>query len=199
MAQSITKQFQAALNYLLAEEGRGAQSRLASEQNIDRGYLNAIIKGRKPGAEDVRLSIAAHFSMIFEDMLALGRRILERKNKVIEQEKAGSRYGKKTFTTTGGGQIEADGDVLNKSTESVDGLTSNSQTIFKALEILESDTSYGSNLKGSIELFHEIISTKNENQALRSQMLAMDSRIAKLEKMLSGKKRTLPKLEKKRN
>ena len=32
----------------------------------------------KAGAEAVRLSIATHFDMIYQDMLALGRRILER-------------------------------------------------------------------------------------------------------------------------
>lgn len=62
MNNPIAEQFQAALNYLLQQEGRGAQVRLAVARNIDRGYLNAVIKGRKPAAEE---------------MLVFGRRVQE--------------------------------------------------------------------------------------------------------------------------
>ena len=68
--------FRAALDFLLAKEGRKAQSRLSKEQNIDSGYLNSIIKGRKPGSITVREKIAAHFDLEYEDMLYLGRWIL---------------------------------------------------------------------------------------------------------------------------
>ena len=47
MNNDIPTQFRTALNHLLKQEGRGAQVRLARIENIDRGYLNAIIKGRK--------------------------------------------------------------------------------------------------------------------------------------------------------
>ena len=47
MNNPIAEQFRVALNYLLQQEGRGAQVRLALAQNIDRGYLNAVIKGKK--------------------------------------------------------------------------------------------------------------------------------------------------------
>jgi len=70
------KKFRAALDFLLAREGRKAQSRLANQQNIDSGYLNSIIKGRKPGSITVREKIAAHFDLEYEDMLYLGRWIL---------------------------------------------------------------------------------------------------------------------------
>ena len=77
MNNPIAEQFRAALNYLLHQEGRGAQVRLALAQNIDRGYLNAVIKGRKPAAEEIRLKIADHFGMMYEEMLAFGRRVQE--------------------------------------------------------------------------------------------------------------------------
>ena len=77
MAQSIRTQFHAALTRLLKKEGRGAQRRLAVQEEIDPGYLNAIVKGRKSGSEEVRAKIASHFNIIYEDMLAMGRRILE--------------------------------------------------------------------------------------------------------------------------
>ncbi len=68
--------FRTALEFLLAREGRRAQSRLSKEQSIDSGYLNSIIKGRKPGSITVREKIAAHFDLEYEDMLYLGRWIL---------------------------------------------------------------------------------------------------------------------------
>lgn len=68
--------FRTALDFLLSQEGRKAQSRLSKEQNIDSGYLNSIIKGRKPGSITVREKIAAHFELEYEDMLYLGRWIL---------------------------------------------------------------------------------------------------------------------------
>jgi len=70
------QKFRAALDFLLEKEGRKAQSRLSKEQNIDSGYLNSIIKGRKPGSITVREKIAAHFDLEYEDMLYLGRWIL---------------------------------------------------------------------------------------------------------------------------
>ncbi len=77
MAQLVSKQFHAALTYFLTEEGWGAQARLAQEQKIDRGYLNAIIKGRKNGSDKIREKIAGHFGVTFEEMLSLGRRVLD--------------------------------------------------------------------------------------------------------------------------
>ncbi len=70
------QKFRAALDFLLEKEGRKAQARLSKEQNIDSGYLNSIIKGRKPGSIAVREKIAAHFDLEYEDMLYLGRWIL---------------------------------------------------------------------------------------------------------------------------
>lgn len=86
MNQSVTNQFQAALGHLLIREGRGAQSRLASEQNLDRGYVNAIVKGRKPGSDDVKAKIAGHFNMTYEEMLSLGRGILSGDKKRVSEE-----------------------------------------------------------------------------------------------------------------
>lgn len=77
MSNVIADMFRAALNFLLHQEGRGAQVRLATAQNIDRGYLNAVIKGRKPAAEEIRLKIANHFGMTYEAMLTLGRAVEE--------------------------------------------------------------------------------------------------------------------------
>lgn len=74
------KKFRTALDFLLSQEGRKAQSRLSKEQMIDSGYLNSIIKGRKPGSISVREKIASHFKLEYEDMLYLGRWILSGKD-----------------------------------------------------------------------------------------------------------------------
>ena len=74
------KKFRTALDFLLNKEGRNAQARLAKQQSIDSGYLNSIIKGRKPGSITVREKIAAHFELEYEDLLYLGRWILSGKD-----------------------------------------------------------------------------------------------------------------------
>ena len=185
MDQSISRQFQSALIFLLDEKGRGEQSRLASQRNIDRGYLNAIIKGRKPGAEGVRLSIATHFDMIYEDMLALGRRILERKNAVGSE---GREEIEQTNSTPSSGIRTKEGISESHVPQSNgEARSSISETILKVVEILESGTAYGDTLRRSIDDLHDAVSTKKENLALRNQILAMDSRITKLEEISSDK------------
>jgi len=186
MAQFITHQFQAALAHLLAQEGRGAQSRLAGQQNIDRGYLNAIVKGRKPGSEEVRAKIAAHFNMTFEDMLALGRGIL------------GRGESETSLKTKGGEEFSAsqdDNPIPNKSVvefkspkKSRDYKSGISKKIMKVVEILESDTHFSDVLAELIDAFHESVIMKNDNLKLRNQMKEMEGRLASLEKKLAGEK-----------
>ncbi len=186
MAQSVSNHFHAALTYLLDQEGRGAQSRLASQQNIDRGYLNAIVKGRKPGSEEVRAKVASHFNLPYEDMLALGRRILGRDEDVLSVSKKGSEQETATRndiarTEQGVGDFKSPG----KPEEIQFDL---SGKIMKVVEILESNTTYSDVLAELIDAFHEAINMKKDNLALRNQMKAMESRIASLEKMLAYEK-----------
>ncbi len=186
MAQSVTHQFQAALVHLLAREGRGAQSRLAGQQNIDRGYLNAIVKGRKPGSEEVRAKIAAHFDMAYEDLLALGRSILGRG----EVEASGKVQTGDKKSEAQAGYANGDNGVIEfespgKSRHTQSGL---SEKIMKVVEILESDTSYRDVLAELIDVFHESVSTRKDNLKLRNQMKEMESRIASLEKRLADEK-----------
>lgn len=186
MAQSVTHQFQAALGHLLAEEGRGAQSRLAGQQNIDRGYLNAIVKGRKPGSEEVRAKIACYFNMTYEDMLALGRGIL------------GGGEGETSLKPKGGkgfSEPQDDNAIPNKSVvefkspkKSRDSQSGISDKIMKVVEILESDTHFSEVLAELIDAFHESVSMKSDNLRLRNQMKEMESRIASLEKRLADEK-----------
>jgi len=181
MTNSISNQFQTALNHLLRQEGRGAQIRLSIAQNIDRGYLNAIIKGRKPGAEDIRARIATHFGMAYEDMLALGRHILE---EIIESES----------------KVESEGSLppgLLKTEEHVAGGNAPQEKggwrlkfsgkIQKVVEILESNTEYGDSLSVLIDAYHKAIASDIGNLALASRLKVMEDRMEKLEGVLLTK------------
>jgi len=186
MAQSVTHQFQAALAHLLAQEGRGAQSRLAGQQNIDRGYLNAIVKGRKPGSEEVRAKIASYFDMTYEDMLALGRGLLSRGGLDISEGKKGNEQKSAAKDKI----AQADKGVIDfkspkKFREAQSGF---SEKIMKVVKILESDTIYRDVLAELIDIFYESVSTKNDNLKLRNQTKELESRIASLEKRLADEK-----------
>jgi len=179
MNSSASSQFRIALDRLLQEEGRGAQARLSMEQNIDRGYLNAIIKGRKPGAEDIRARIATHFGITYEEMLALGRRLLEGRVDLMPElqvpapiESAGSEV------TIGSVQVQ-------KETCS-DSSTANS--VRKVLEILESGTGYSDSLSKVIDTYHQAMTTDQENRMLGSRLDDLEDRVGQMEKILFTKK-----------
>jgi len=175
MDQLITEQFKRALIFLLEKEGRGAQTRLAREKDIDRGYLNAIIQGRKKGSENVRSKIAAHFQMPYEEMLALGRRLLDPSDQekkrpsdpVVEQQS-------KAEVMPEQGKVTGTGMDL-----------SISDKIRKAIEILETDSEYRSRFADLIDVFHEALMTRQENADLRIKLDEMKKRIVQLEKILA--------------
>ncbi len=193
MDQLISKQFRAALTYLLAQEGRGAQTRLARQQSIDRGYLNAIVKGRKSGSEKIRSKIADHFDMAYEDMFILGRRVLEKTEGSIEN------YEDQTFedlTTVGPVPQDTQGDnalYFKASMKEEDGLSSIQTRILKTIKLLESETIYGDLLAGLIDAFHDSLNTKRENQALQKQIIELESRVKKLEDNSGCEKESLKK------
>lgn len=185
MSQYVAKQFHAALTHLLSEEGRGAQTRLANEQQIDRGYLNAIVKQRKLGSDKIRERIAEHFKMTFEEMLLLGRRILSGKdlsvlkgNKVAEvlssaphldeQEKNISKF-----------------DLVPKQELA---LSSISDKIIQVIEILNAGSGYDHLMSDFIGVVHGMVSTKKENETLKNQLREVEARLAILEKQTDCEK-----------
>lgn len=188
MDQSIGNQFRATLSHLLAHEGRGAQSGLAGQQNIDRGYLNAIIKGRKPGSEEVRAKIASYFGMTYEDMLVLGRRILEEEGR-ISGEGPGSDQGPAIHASEEKGKNE--NIAMNLPRKGGAARSGISEKIMKVVAILESGTNYSVVLAELIDAFHEAVNTQKDNLRMRNQMKEMEARIASFEKSWLTK-RTLP-------
>jgi len=164
MDQLITNQFRAALTHLLAQEGRGAQSRLSKQQNIDRGYLNAIVKGRKPGSEKIRSKIADHFDMAYEDMFILGRRILEQTDSSSENYEIQMPDVLSAAEPTP--QNEQASNALGFRTTEEDASAIIQTKILKMIELLESGTRYGNLLAGLIDSFYDSLHTKRENETL---------------------------------
>ncbi len=198
MDQSATNQFRAALTYLLDQEGRGAQARLADLLGIDRGYLSAIIRGRKPGSEAKRSQIATHFGMVYEDMLVLGRRI-------INGDDDPSRKGQAEDPPPSQEGIDTDAAenrVIDFKTSPINGSGPGdvSKKIITLLQMLNSDTVYAGILDGLLDSYQESVSTdqkiqqlEKENLALRNEIKEMKSRLDKLESRPDSEKESLRK------
>ena len=190
MTNSISNQFRAALNHLLRQEGRGAQVRLSTSQDIDRGYLNAIIKGRKPGAEDIRARIAAHFKMTYEEMLALGRRVLD--GQTDDTESLAEQIVPSIHESVGG--KEARGGINRPEKEDGYGFLL-TEKLLKIREILESETKYSISLSAMIDAYHQEIVTGREKQMLDARLKMMEDRLGQVEKLLATEKSVVSRLK----
>jgi hypothetical protein len=178
MNQTILKQFHAALTHLLEEEGRGAQTRLASEQKIDRGYLNAIVKQRKSGSDKVWEKIAHHFKMTFEEMLAFGRTILEEAQApVLDQSKSEQAEFPQDAPIAPADKIKKY-DIYPKSENATPDIP---EKIVKTIEILGGGSGYNNLLSDVIDVFHKMINTEKENVMLKNKLKDLESRLALLE------------------
>ena len=166
MDQLITNQFRAALTHLLAQEGRGAQARLAKEQDIDRGYLNAIVKGRKSGSEKIRSKIASHFDMAYEDVFVLGRRVLAQAEESAANDENQTFDALTTAEPTPENTIGDDAIDFKVPARREGGSSSIHTRILKTIEVLESDTKYGDLLAGLIDAFHDSLSTRREKETI---------------------------------
>jgi len=173
MNNVIAEQFRAALNFLLHQEGRGAQVRLAVAQNIDRGYLNAVIKGRKPGAEEIRLKVADHFGMTYEAMLTLGRAVQEGP---VVQGQGVSRLRSSRDTQSSGESLDQHPDKMK------------SETLQRALEVLNSETEYGTILNRVIDTLVKGMKERRENVDMASRLELLEERLGRLELSVTGSK-----------
>lgn len=192
MDQLISRQFQVALNHLLQEEGRGAQTRLAIAKDIDRGYLNSISKGRQAGSDETRARIADHFETTFENMLAFGRQILVEKGELAPRDQEG--IGRKT-----GASFPSALKTQGKNLPTNDSRISDeiiAEVMLKTLEVLREASVHSDTLIGSIDIFYQAIITNRQNLVLSKQMLAIESRIANIEGVLSATKTVPLKLRK---
>ncbi|MCP3891778.1 MAG: hypothetical protein GY702_23355 [Desulfobulbaceae bacterium] len=159
MDQSASNQFRTALIHLLKEGGRGAQARLAENQGIDRGYLSAIVRGKKPGSEQIRKKIASHFGLVYEEMLALGRRIMNGQEGPVSA-----------------GELDKPQDELE--TKTADNSSEISTSI---IEILGSDTNNAKLLTDLIEALHGKVTFERENSELEAENKQLQIKVEDLE------------------
>ncbi len=168
MPNAIAEQFRAALVHLLSLEGRGAQVRLAQAKDIDPGYLNAVVKGRKSAAEEIRVRIAEHFGMLYEDMLALGRKV---------QEGSATDVTAVVLPDQQAGRMPAADSIGGRQEDHV------AETIRKALEILTEQAEYRDALSTVIAAMHRAMVVGNAGKVLPegNRLQVMEERLAQLE------------------
>jgi plasmid maintenance system antidote protein VapI len=168
MPNAIAEQFRAALVHLLSLEGRGAQVRLAQAKDIDPGYLNAVVKGRKSAAEEIRVRIAEHFGMLYEDMLALGRKV---------QEGSATDVTAVVLPNQQAGRMPAADSIGGRQEDHV------AETIRKALEILTEQAEYRDALSTVIAAMHRAMVVGNAGKVLPegNRLQVMEERLAQLE------------------
>lgn len=137
--------FIAALQKELKEQGRGAKKKLAASVGVSPNHLSDILAQRKNAGQKLKERIADNLSISFEDMLVLGRRIIEGEDNV-----SGSDSSK-----------EAGGGLEQKSMRMNDFLA-------MAAGILESNTPYRQALISNIIAYHQAMDmTEKENKALQ--------------------------------
>lgn len=189
MTATISEYFRTALVFLLEKQGRGSQSRLAGEQGIDRGYLNGIIKGRKPASDDIRVKIASHFDNTYEEMLALGRQLKDKENGssidpsnetqqniLINKEDT----DKSTIPSTETHPIPDSG-LLEDAWEAADDSKVTGATLSVA-NLLKSKKDYDKTLlKFLTNTIRDTEDLKNENKVLKVQIIELEKRIEKIE------------------
>jgi plasmid maintenance system antidote protein VapI len=168
MPNAIAEQFRAALVHLLSLEGRGAQVRLAQAKEIDRGYLNAVVKGRKSAAEEIRVRIAEHFGMLYEDMLALGRKV---------QEGSATDVTAVVLPDQQAGRMPTADSIGGRQEDHV------AVTIRKALEILAENAEYRDALSTVIAALHRAMVVGNAGKVVPegNRLQEMEERLAHLE------------------
>ena len=123
--------FIAALKKKLKEQGRGAKQKFAAQVIVSPNHLSDILSQRKNAGQKLKERIAAALNMSFEDMLVLGRLIVEGREDV-ETDKGFAKS-------------------LNQESRSIDDF------LAMAARILESDTPYRQALINNLIAFHQAI------------------------------------------
>jgi hypothetical protein len=77
MTSNAYDHFIAAFERLVSDKGRGVQRRLAEALGIGPVHVNDVLKRRKRASQNLQERIGQFFGLGFEEMLALGRRIIE--------------------------------------------------------------------------------------------------------------------------
>lgn len=141
--------FIAALQKELKTQGRGAKKDLASSVGVSPNHLSDILALRKNAGQNLKERIADNLGVSFEEMLVLGRRIIE------ERADAGGDHPVEKDNSSGSEEV-----FTHLSDQSADFLA-------MARTILESNTPFREALISNITAYHQAIDlTAKEKKAL---------------------------------
>ncbi len=145
-----------------------------------------IVRGKKSGSEKKRCEIAEHFHMLYEDVLTLGRKLLNDEECPTHESEANKDISALKISDTSKLQKEFLG--KNHHPGHCKGTDDIPDRIVRVIEVLNSGTEYANLLAGMINAFHDTVSTKKknlslkkENSNLKANLTAMDQRIVSLE------------------
>lgn len=142
--------FIAALQKELKKQGRGAKKKLAASVGVSPNHLSDILAQRKNAGQKLKERIANMLDISFEEMLVVGRHIVENSANEGGDNISGSYCGKGS-----GGGLEQ---KLIKTTD----------FLAMAADILESNTPYRHALIGNITVYYQAMNmTEKEKNVLQ--------------------------------
>lgn len=141
--------FVAALKEKLKEQGRGSKKKLAARVSVSPNHLSDILAQRKNAGQKLKERIAHTLTISFEDMLVLGRRIIDGEVDEESGDISGFGFGK----GSGGVGVSQDQQSIK---------TTGFLTMVAA--ILESNTPYSQALMGNILAYHDAIDIAQKEQ-----------------------------------
>jgi len=91
--------FVAALQYKLQEQGRGSKKRIGHDAEVSPNHLSDILAQRRNAGQQLKERFAQKLDTTVEEMLALGRRILESKE-ILDSTSLGKKQAEDTGKST---------------------------------------------------------------------------------------------------
>ncbi|MGB3209286.1 MAG: hypothetical protein WBB19_01130 [Desulforhopalus sp.] len=142
--------FIAALQKELKEQGRGAKKKLAASVDVSPNHLSDILALRKNAGQNLKERIADNLGISFEEMLVLGRRIIEG-----WEDEGGNNVSGSDSSKDDRGGMEQKSIRMN-------------DLLAMAARVLESKTPYRQALISNITAYHQAMDmTDKENKALQ--------------------------------
>lgn len=143
--------FVAALQKKLKEQGRGAKKKLATHVGVSPNHLSDILAERKNAGQKLKERIADALGISFEEMLALGRHLIESRSGKVINDLSGDDSDKGMLVT---GEPES---------------AYTTDFMAMASRILGSNTPYRQALISNITAYHQALEfAQKEQEALKT-------------------------------
>jgi transcriptional regulator with XRE-family HTH domain len=162
--ETLNDCFVAALQKRLKEQGRGSKKKLAANVGVSPNHLSDILGQRKNASQKLKERIADALNMSFEDMLVLGRRIVE-----------GREFVKKDQEST---------ESLNQESKS------NDEFLAIAAQILESGTPCRQALISNLTAFRQAIELGSKEAKALQMITSLQEEIKTIRQDVEGLKRS---------